>query len=132
MEVEPGIHIISLVSDTPGTKELPELSLALETADGLVVVVGCSHPGIDWIVKAATAIDEHVNLVLGGFHMPISTDDEIERVADILNETLLVEHIAPGHCTGEPAQDIFRRLWTDRFIYGGTGSVIDFPSRKQE
>jgi 7,8-dihydropterin-6-yl-methyl-4-(beta-D-ribofuranosyl)aminobenzene 5'-phosphate synthase len=40
-----GISIISTVSRTPGTLELRELSLALETPDGLVLVVGCSHPG---------------------------------------------------------------------------------------
>lgn len=36
---------------------LRELSLALETREGMVVVAGCSHPGIDRIVQAATKID---------------------------------------------------------------------------
>jgi 7,8-dihydropterin-6-yl-methyl-4-(beta-D-ribofuranosyl)aminobenzene 5'-phosphate synthase len=39
--------MIALVSDAPGTKELKELSLAINTPDGIVLVVGCSHPGID-------------------------------------------------------------------------------------
>ena len=37
-EVAPGIHLIALVSDKPGTLELRELSLAMETPDGMVVV----------------------------------------------------------------------------------------------
>ena len=47
IEIAPDIHLISLVSDKPGTLELRELSLAINTPDGMVIVVGCSHPGID-------------------------------------------------------------------------------------
>ena len=52
-EIAPGIHLIALVSDKPGTLELRELSLAINTPDGMVIMVGCSHPGIDKIVEAA-------------------------------------------------------------------------------
>src|SRR5713101_9123897 len=55
-EIAPGITLIALVSETPGTRELKELSLAVNTPDGLVLVVGCSHAGIEKIVEAATAI----------------------------------------------------------------------------
>jgi 7,8-dihydropterin-6-yl-methyl-4-(beta-D-ribofuranosyl)aminobenzene 5'-phosphate synthase len=47
IEIAPDIHLIALVSDKPGTLELRELSLASNTRDGMVIVVGCSHPGID-------------------------------------------------------------------------------------
>jgi len=53
------MFLIALVSDKPGTLELCELSLAIRTPDGLVLVVGCSHPGVEHIVKEATAIDPH-------------------------------------------------------------------------
>src|SRR5664280_3339932 len=52
-EVTPGITLIALVSDAPGTKELKELSLAVDTPEGLVLVVACSHPGIEAIVAEA-------------------------------------------------------------------------------
>jgi 7,8-dihydropterin-6-yl-methyl-4-(beta-D-ribofuranosyl)aminobenzene 5'-phosphate synthase len=45
-EIAPGITLIALISDLPGTRELKELSLAVNTSDGLVLVVGCSHPGL--------------------------------------------------------------------------------------
>ena len=50
-EIAPRIHLIALVSNKPGTLELKELSLAIDTPDGIVLVVGCSHPGIDNIVR---------------------------------------------------------------------------------
>lgn len=63
--IAPGIHLISLVSDKPGTLELRELSLAIETPDGMVIVVGCSHTGIDNIVKAATEIQPKIQFLCG-------------------------------------------------------------------
>ena len=126
-EILPGIHLISLVSDTPGTKELRELSLVLETAEGLVVIVGCSHPGVDLIVKEASTINKHIYLVLGGYHMPTAPDEKIQTVADALMNKFGVEHLAPGHCTGEPAQDIFQKLWGNRYLYSGVGSSIPIP-----
>jgi 7,8-dihydropterin-6-yl-methyl-4-(beta-D-ribofuranosyl)aminobenzene 5'-phosphate synthase len=50
-EIAASIHVVTLVSEKPGTMELRELSLAINTPEGIVLVVGCSHPGIDKIVE---------------------------------------------------------------------------------
>lgn len=127
LEVAPGVHVIALVSDAVGTRELRELSLALETPSGMVVVAGCSHPGIERIVAAAAGVDRRVHLVFGGFHLPAAPDDDIARIAVALRETYRVERVAPGHCTGEPAFYHFRRLWNRGYTYAGVGSVIGLP-----
>ena len=51
-EIAAGIHLIFQISDKPTTMELREISLAIDTPDGIVLVVGCSHPGLDKIVGA--------------------------------------------------------------------------------
>ena len=56
IEIAPDIHLIALVSAKPGMLQIRELSLAINTPDGMVIVVGCSHPGMDKIVESATAI----------------------------------------------------------------------------
>ncbi|HET7426643.1 MAG TPA: MBL fold metallo-hydrolase [Gemmatimonadales bacterium] len=127
VEVSPGVHLISLVSDAPGTKELRELSLALQTPEGIVVVAGCSHPGIERIVAAAAGIDPHLHMVFGGFHLPAASDETIDGIATALHETYKVDQIAPGHCTGEPAFFRFRRVWKDRYVYAGVGTRIGLP-----
>lgn len=127
VEVAPGIHILALVSDKPGTRELRELSLAIQTPEGVVVVAGCSHPGVDQIVEAAAAIDARVALVMGGFHLPAASDAEIARIASALKDSRKVGRLAPGHCTGEPAFALFRRMWGERYLYAGVGSVIELP-----
>ncbi len=127
-EIAPGVQVIALVSDKTGTKELRELSLVLRTPRGVVVVAGCSHPGIDRIVDAAAAIDARVLLVAGGFHLPTATDAEIALLATTLHDRLHVERLAPGHCTGEPAFGLFREIWGSRYVYAGVGTVIELPS----
>ncbi|HJR15297.1 MAG TPA: hypothetical protein VJ808_00465, partial [Gemmatimonadales bacterium] len=125
IEVAPGVHLIALVSENVGTKELRELSLAIETADGMIVMAGCSHPGIEKIVESATAVDPRVHMVLGGFHLPSAPDQEVARISAALHDRYKVARIAPGHCTGEPAFYRFKNTWKDRYTYAGVGSVID-------
>jgi 7,8-dihydropterin-6-yl-methyl-4-(beta-D-ribofuranosyl)aminobenzene 5'-phosphate synthase len=127
LEVAPGVHIISLVSDAVGTKELRELSLALETPQGMVVVAGCSHPGIEKIVEAAAGIDRHVHMVFGGFHLPAAPDEVVGRIAAALHDAYKVDRVAPGHCTGEPAFYRFKNTWKEKYTYAGVGSVIGLP-----
>ena len=122
--IAPGIHLISLVSDKPGTLELRELSLAMETSDGIVIVVGCSHTGIDNIVKAATAIQPKVQFVVGGFHLVAAKDPDIEAIIATLRDTYKVAYVAPGHCTGEPTFTALRKAFSERCLYAGLGSTI--------
>ena len=122
--IAPGIHLISLVSDKPGTLELRELSLAMETPDGMVIVVGCSHTGIDNIVKAATAIQPKIQFVIGGFHLVVAKDPDIEAIIATLRDTYKVAYVAPGHCTGEPTFTALRKAFGERCLYAGLGSTI--------
>lgn len=129
--VAPGISIISTISRTPGTLELRELSLALETPDGLVLVVGCSHPGIERIVEASTAIAPHVHLIAGGLHLVTTPDAEIARIASALHDQWKVDVLAPGHCTGEPAFRAFARRFGDRYVFAGLGTSIALPATRR-
>ena len=123
-EIAPGIHLIALVSDKPGTLELRELSLAINTADGIVLMVGCSHPGIDKIVAAAAAINPRIQLIAGGFHLVASSDEEINRIVATLRDTFKVGLIAPGHCTGEPTFTALKQAFGDHYLYAGLGTTL--------
>jgi 7,8-dihydropterin-6-yl-methyl-4-(beta-D-ribofuranosyl)aminobenzene 5'-phosphate synthase len=123
-ELAPGITLIALVSDAPGTKELKELSLAINTADGLVLVVGCSHPGIESIVAEAAKINPHIHLVAGGFHLVMAQDPVIEKIATTLHDTYKVDYIAPGHCTGEPTFAALQKTFGDHYLYAGLGTTL--------
>ena len=124
MEIAPNIHLITLVSDKPGTLELRELSLVINTSEGLVIVVGCSHPGIDKIVESATAINPRVHFIAGGFHLVVAPDPDIERIVTALHDRFRVEYVAPGHCTGEPTFTALKKTFGDHYIYAGLGTTL--------
>ena len=127
IEIVPGMYLIALVSDTPGTLEVHELSLAIRTPDGLVLLVGCSHPGVEHIVQEASAIDPHINLLLGGLHQIQASDPEVERIARVLHDQYKLDRIAPGHCTGEPEFAALKKTFGDHYLNAGVGSVVDLP-----
>lgn len=124
-EIAPNIYLIALVSDKPGTLELRELSLAINTPEGVVIVVGCSHPGIDRIVAAAAAINPRIHVIAGGFHLVVTRDADIEKVVAALHDTYKVEYVAPGHCTGEPAFAALQKAFGDRYLYAGLGTTVE-------
>ena len=123
-EIAPGITLIALISDLPGTRELKELSLAVNGPDGLILVVGCSHPGIERIVEAAAAINPKIRLIAGGFHMVVAPDEAITKVVAALKDRFKVESIAPGHCTGEPTFAALKKAFGDKYLYAGLGTSI--------
>lgn len=125
-EIVPGMYLIALISDKPGTMELKELSLAIESPHGVILIVGCSHPGVEHIVQEAASID-HINILFGGLHEIQAPDAEVERTAVVLHDQYKVERVAPGHCTGEPEFAALKRVFGDHYVYAGVGSVVDLP-----
>jgi 7,8-dihydropterin-6-yl-methyl-4-(beta-D-ribofuranosyl)aminobenzene 5'-phosphate synthase len=124
-EAAPGFHLILLKGSWGVDLDVMELSLAIDTPDGTVLVVGCSHPTIEKIVEAAkVAINEPIHLVVGGLHLLPATDEETQRIATALHDTWKVEWIAPEHCTGEPAFEILKKTFGDRYVYAGVGATV--------
>jgi 7,8-dihydropterin-6-yl-methyl-4-(beta-D-ribofuranosyl)aminobenzene 5'-phosphate synthase len=124
-EVVPGFHLILLNGTWGVDLEVKEISLAIDTPDGIVLIVGCSHPTIEKIIEAAqNAINKPIHLVLGGTHLLPANDDQIRSTATSLRDKWSVHYIAPVHCTGEPAFAILKESFGDRYIYAGLGTTV--------
>ncbi len=125
IEVAPGFHLILLRGLWGVDLEVKEISLAFDTPNGLVLVVGCSHPTIERIIAATkTALNKPIHLVIGGLHLLPANDQEIGRIATALRDFWNIRFIAPDHCTGEPAFAILREAFADRYLYAGLGSTL--------
>jgi 7,8-dihydropterin-6-yl-methyl-4-(beta-D-ribofuranosyl)aminobenzene 5'-phosphate synthase len=120
-EIAPGVVALHTISEVAGTLEMPELTLSLRSAQGQVLLTGCSHCGIETIVTAALEGGLPVRCIFGGLHLVLAAAGEIERVALVLRDRLRVEAIAPGHCTGEPAFDKLQAAYGERYRYAGLG-----------
>ena len=66
---------------------------------------------------------DEVYLVLGGFHL---MKEEEERVNEVIGELqrLSVRKVAPSHCTGERAIEMFAEAWGDDFFSLGCGDTL--------
>ncbi len=96
-----------------------EQALAISTEEGLVVVVGCSHPGVHRLVRAARDVSGiDVFLVVGGFHMPS------ERVLDELAG--MSRKICPAHCSGSRSVSYLRRKYPEKLCEVMAGSILTF------
>jgi 7,8-dihydropterin-6-yl-methyl-4-(beta-D-ribofuranosyl)aminobenzene 5'-phosphate synthase len=126
-EVFPGFWLFSTQSDATGFKEMNEISMAIRTARGGVVIVGCSHAGIEKILAVASEIESRIYSVIGGFHLVDVPDAEVSRMASSFRDKWNIARMAPGHCTGQFALSEILREYGSRFDLAGVGSVIGLP-----
>lgn len=124
-EVAPGFRLILLKGSWGVDLDVMEISLAIDTPEGVVLVVGCSHPTIETIVATAKELTgKPIHLVVGGTHLLLAKPEEIRRISTALRDNLQVEWIAPVHCTGEPAFAILKETFGNRYLYAGLGSTL--------
>ncbi|MBL7084663.1 MAG: MBL fold metallo-hydrolase [Candidatus Omnitrophica bacterium] len=102
---------------------LREVPLTLQTDKGLVIITGCAHPGILKIVeKVKQELGKNIYLVLGGFHLGMSLG--LKSIVKGLRE-IRVEKVAPCHCTGDRAVNLFQEKFKENFIKVGAGLKIE-------
>jgi len=126
-EIAPGIFLVPTVSQVPGTLELHEISLAIRGPQGLIIVDGCSHAGVEKVLEAATKIDQHVRVLFGGLHLVTAPDAEVQRISAALHDQWKLDYIAVGHCTGEPAFASLQKTFGDHYLYAGLGTLVNIP-----
>jgi 7,8-dihydropterin-6-yl-methyl-4-(beta-D-ribofuranosyl)aminobenzene 5'-phosphate synthase len=112
-------------------QNVPEQSLCVETPEGTLVIVGCSHPGIVRILKKAKELaGEEIYLVFGGFHLSGQSRGQIESIIKEIKE-LDVKKIGPTHCTGDTAIAMFKEAWGQHFVSMGVGKQLSLRIEKR-
>jgi len=105
--------------------EIKEQALIMDTPKGLVVITGCAHPGISEIVSRVKEIHKKdIYLVLGGFHLSRHSEAQIEEIIQDFKD-MGVRNVAPTHCTGDKAIEMFQKAYGDHFIKAGVGKEIE-------
>jgi len=87
-----------------------EQSLVINTEKGIVVIVGCSHPGVHVILNVVSQFGKIIALI-GGLH-GFSRFDLIKEL----------QYICPAHCTRHKSK--IEALYPLKYIKGGVGRVI--------
>ncbi len=102
------------ISDTvmsTGELKHTEQSLAIKTGKGIVVVTGCSHPGVGEILDAASRYGE-VYGIIGGFH----GFRDFYRLDGL-------SLICPCHCTQHT--DEIKAMFPEQYVPCGAGLTLE-------
>lgn len=140
--VRPGVWIISLF-DHPNEIEEPnprfvtkkddgklsvdwfddEIALVLDTPKGVVMVVGCSHPGIlNMVDTVADRFSKPLYALIGGIHLFDASSKRRESVVAALLEKE-IPLLALSHCTGDKAMKMISTSHS-QFIHNSSGTII--------
>jgi len=87
-----------------------EQFLCVETEKGIMIIVGCSHPKMEHILKAASQFGK-VYGIIGGLH-----GNRPETLKDL-------SLICATHCTQYKSE--IKSLYGEKYIEGGAGKVIE-------
>lgn len=100
-----------------------EVLIAVKCRQGLVVLVGCSHPGILNMLGTVKALfTEPIYILLGGTHLIEADEQRINHVADIfIRENISL--IGISHCTGENAVSVLQNK-SRNFFRNCTGTTL--------
>ena len=88
-----------------------EQSLIVKTERGVVVIAGCSHPGVKPILEAAAQFG-NVTALIGGLHG--FTDFDLLKGLELVCAT---------HCTRYKSE--IQSLYPDIFVEGGAGRILE-------
>jgi len=106
--------------------EPDEQALMVNTGGGLVLITGCSHPGVQNLVRAAEeATGLEIRFVFGGFHMGDASRATLDGLVAEL-KGLGVEIAAPTHCSGDLARLAFREGYGEDYVELGVGWRMGF------
>lgn len=101
-----------------------DLTLCLETEEGLTVVTGCCHAGIvntlEYISKVS---DQKIIRIIGGLHLKNASAERMEKTIDYLNRLKLKE-VIPLHCTGEEKTNELQKRLFVKVVNGYGGLTI--------
>jgi len=105
-----------------------DLSLVLDTQEGVVVVLGCCHRGIINTLNRVNKLTggKKINTVIGGLHLVHADDERIEKTIEAL-KGFDIEKIGSSHCTGPRATAAIMKEFGEKFFVAGVGTQLEFP-----
>ena len=112
---------------------LDDQALGVETEQGMIVLLGCSHAGVESTLKCALShsLSKRLRAVIGGMHLAGASEDELARLVDYLEE-LGPDLISPCHCSGAEAKEYLKSRFPAAYEEAGAGTELTFSQRRNE
>ena len=125
-EVKQGLFVTGEIAGNYKGTFIAEQALLIKKQEGIIIITGCSHPGIINIIKdiKESFPGKKINLIIGGFHLMDKNNRELELIVENFKE-LGIERVGPTHCTGYKAQEIFEKAYKENFIKIAAGKTFE-------
>ena len=143
-EILPGVYVISGFHRREPMETIParfvrlteaglvpddfrdELCLAVETGEGLVLLVGCAHPGIlNMAGHVRGLLDKPIRGVFGGTHLAEADTQRVRRTVEALQQ-MGVTLLGLSHCSGDRAEALIREREGITGCHLGPGDCVFF------
>jgi 7,8-dihydropterin-6-yl-methyl-4-(beta-D-ribofuranosyl)aminobenzene 5'-phosphate synthase len=108
---------------------LDDLSLILNTKEGITIICGCGHAGILNICLRAKEIfpNKEIKSIIGGTHLVALNEDELNVVATKLETEYNKPHLYFSHCTGKKAIQYLTKRFGKEIVHPfKVGDVLTF------
>lgn len=104
-----------------------DLSLALRTERGLVILLGCAHAGVINIIDhfKEQSGDERICALIGGTHLGPASEEQFQTTLAMLKQNRIAR-IGLSHCTGLNRGAQLYQEFAGRSFYAAVGTVLDF------
>ena len=108
-----------------------DMSLVMDTEEGLVLICGCCHAGLlNTIAHVRRTFQRPIVSVLGGTHLVTADGAFLEHVVSILREDCDLLYFYPNHCTGERAYVTMVNAFGERVKPCPAGTILIFNSER--
>lgn len=104
---------------------IDDSALAYKSKNGLVVITGCSHSGLENIIKYAKSVTQENKMydIIGGFHLINKSEDEILKLIKYLT-TQNIQNISPCHCCDLKSKILLSKEFIINDIF--TGNTVEY------
>jgi 7,8-dihydropterin-6-yl-methyl-4-(beta-D-ribofuranosyl)aminobenzene 5'-phosphate synthase len=127
----PGTLRKHLMMEVNGRLELDtfpdDQSLAIQTEQGLILVLGCCHSGLrNTLLHVRQVFGSPLRAVIGGSHLAGEGPEELARIVALLREQYGDTKLYLNHCTGIPVLAVLRAELGERVSYCEAGTRLVF------
>ena len=99
-----------------------DLSLVIDSAKGLIVILGCAHAGmvniLDYVREKFSR--DRIYAVIGGTHMGFSGDQQFAETLKVIDR-YQIEKLGASHCTGLEKSALLYARMPERFFFACVG-----------
>lgn len=104
-----------------------EQSIFIDTPEGVIVIMGCGHPGMINITHHAMKLTgkTHIRAIIGGTHLMFQDEAQVHSAIEALRG-MDVDMIGTSHCTGAKANAQIGAAFPNKFRVCNVGTRLTF------